>query len=431
MTDVTVLPPSEHALYGASGAHRWGHCAASLAFSLDMPNRTSAFAAEGTMGHEVAAECLQKGGDCIDYVGRKYQIDGFDLEFSDDHALALQTYVDAVRQAIDDIDDPALIVMIEERVFFGDFIDVEDQFGTGDVILVSPMHGFVEVHDLKFGQGQRVTANDNEQLALYALGAVNLARDYGFEVDRAALYIHQPRLSAGYSEWRVTVDELKAVAERLKAAAAKSEHAIALVKKGEDIPAEYFTPGDSQCLWCEAKALCDAAADYVFEAMGCECDDFEDLTHTGTSIAIEKARKSDGKRIGMLLTKLDYVERWASAVRQHAAGMLAMGEEVDGFKLVEGGRGHRFWLDPKRAEEALRSLGLTEDMLFDKKMRTPAQSEAALRKLFPDQKISKRLAGELIADYVDQPDGKPVMVQQDDPRPPMDTSDVSFDDIST
>ena len=62
------------------------------------------------------------------------------------------------------------MILIEQRLDFSHI--VPEGFGTGDVIILCD--DYVEVIDLKYGKGVPVSAQDNPQARLYALGAINL-----------------------------------------------------------------------------------------------------------------------------------------------------------------------------------------------------------------------------------------------------------------
>lgn len=61
------------------------------------------------------------------------------------------------------------LILIEERVDFSPY--VPDGFGTRDIILIYGDR--LEVIDLKGGKGVKVSAVENPQMRLYALGAIN------------------------------------------------------------------------------------------------------------------------------------------------------------------------------------------------------------------------------------------------------------------
>ena len=99
MADVRVIPPGKHAELGASSSERWLNCAGALVLSKDTLRPTpSEVAAEGTVAHFIAAECLQLGADADSYIGDKFEADGF--QFTVDRAMAesIQVYLDNIAE---------------------------------------------------------------------------------------------------------------------------------------------------------------------------------------------------------------------------------------------------------------------------------------------------------------------------------------------
>ncbi|EDC5746108.1 DUF2800 domain-containing protein, partial [Salmonella enterica subsp. enterica serovar Sandiego] len=136
-------------------------------------------------------------------------------------------------------------LLVEQRVDFSHIVGVEESFGTADGVIIAGNE--LQIHDLKYGKGVRVDAEQNEQLQLYALGALEqFSMLYDFETVR--LFIHQPRLNH-VSEWALTVEELQAFGERAQEAAANVivMFNIADCEGVETLPLENFTPGEKQC----------------------------------------------------------------------------------------------------------------------------------------------------------------------------------------
>ena len=62
------------------------------------------------------------------------------------------------------------VVLVEQRLDFSKY--VSDGFGTGDCIIVAD--GTMTICDYKHGKGVEVSAENNPQMMLYALGAYEL-----------------------------------------------------------------------------------------------------------------------------------------------------------------------------------------------------------------------------------------------------------------
>ena len=128
---------------------------------------------------------------------------------------------------------------------------VPDGFGTADVVILSK-HS-IRVIDLKFGKGVPVTAVDNTQLRLYALGAYSKFKEEWPEIKEVSYTIHQPRLES-ISTDGTSVSKLLDWANYY----VKSKAKKAWSGSGDFLPGEW-------CQFCKAKAQCRARADFNSE----------------------------------------------------------------------------------------------------------------------------------------------------------------------
>jgi hypothetical protein len=167
---------TEHALLSASGAHRWMACPGSIRLSEGVPERTSAYAEEGTAAHEIAARCLRAG-----------RRDALGIAPDAEMAAAIDIYLDAVWAAV----EPGDQLLVEHRVDLRPLDPPVPMYGTADAIVIKPRRRQLHVIDLKFGVGVPIEAAGNPQGRYYALGALLAFPEHA--VDTVEITIVQPR----------------------------------------------------------------------------------------------------------------------------------------------------------------------------------------------------------------------------------------------
>ena len=165
-----------HARLSPSGSKKWFACPGSITLEAPIPNKSSTYSDDGTAMHEVAAWCLtehrrasQRVGDYI-VVSAKGEPER-KVKFTDEMADLVQGYVDAIRFI-----GIGNLLLVEQRVEFSEFVQVPNQFGTADAIVLDDREGELGVYDLKTGRTP-VEVIKNTQLMFYALGALALLRD--------------------------------------------------------------------------------------------------------------------------------------------------------------------------------------------------------------------------------------------------------------
>ena len=417
-----------HAKFSPSAAHRWIPCPGSMILEKNIANTSSVHADEGTAAHFLASECLERERNAADFLDCFIVVKngnaawdnenaetrtGFcvDLEMSEN----VQKYLDAVRSQADGND-----LLIEQRVNFSDFIDAENAFGTGDAIIIGQSE--IQIHDLKYGRGVKVDAENNEQLKLYALGALS---DFGMFGDftHARLVIHQPRLNH-VSESVVSIEDLYDFAHRAK----NTVQMIKAIDAGTAIfeAKDMLNPGEKQCHWCKAKATCPALIEHVIETVAGE---FDDLSTCDLEVeikqAVEDVLQHENQLLAKLYAALPLIESWSKAVADAVSSKLHSGEHVPGYKLVQGRAGNRTWANAEDAEQVLKNMRLKVEEMYDLKLISPTNAE----KLQKAGVIGPRQWTK-VQDLIVRPEGKPTVAHESDKRPALDINPLNdFDNV--
>ncbi|CAI2068921.1 DUF2800 domain-containing protein [Serratia quinivorans] len=414
--------PETHARLSPSGAEKWMNCPGSLAMEVGLVDEGSEFALEGTAAHALA-ECvlrnrldptlagvaLNGGQMAADYIGTyplaKGEGDSAGPQVTDDMADFVQRYIDTVWALADGND-----LLVEQRVDFSDVVGVPGQFGTADAVIITPTE--LQVHDLKFGRGVKVDAENNKQLQLYALGALE---QFGMlqDFETVRMFIHQPRIG-NESEWAVSVAELRAFGElaREAAAAAIVTANIAECEGIDTLPADVFNPGEKQCRWCKAAGgLCKAEAQQHLDSMA---GDFVDLTQPlapQLATAGQRVAVLTPEELAALYQQMDAIEGFCKGVRGRVNSELTAGHVVPGYKLVEGKKGNRAWRDEEAARVMLKeTFRYKNEEVFNFKLISPTEAEKLVKKEKP-RRWTK------VEALIIRADGKPSVAPESDPRP--------------
>lgn len=371
---------SGHALLSASSASRWMKCTPSARMGSGYPETTSIYAEEGKQAHALAENWLNS------WLTGKATLHEPDL--TNDMLEAVRYYVDLCIEKINKAraQTPDAKILLEQRLDFSDW--VVDGYGTGDLIIVSD--GLLEIVDLKFGKGVKVSAENNAQMKLYALGAYSR---YGtlYEFDSICMTIVQPRIDALSSEV-CRVSELLAWGEEIKPIAQQAF-------KGEGD----FVPG-SHCQFCLAKVHCRARAE---ENMRLVIYDFA------------TADKLEDIEIADILVQADRLQEWAADLQKYALVQAIAGKDWPGWKLVAG-RATRKYIDADLVADRLKGAGYPEAILFERKML----GLTAMEKV-----IGKKKFSELAKDLIITPAGKPALAPESDKRQPIDRKSVTLKDF--
>ncbi|MBR0577226.1 DUF2800 domain-containing protein [Proteiniclasticum sp. BAD-10] len=372
------MPAKGHALLSASSSERWLRCPPSARLCESYDDKGSNYAAEGTDAHELCEYKLRRalGMEAKDPTEN---LTWFNEEMAD-CASGYATYIlEQVEAAKQNCADP--VVLIEQRVDFSRW--VESGFGTADCIIIAD--GTLQICDYKHGLGVLVSAEKNPQMQCYALGALELF-DGIYDIDTVRMTIYQPRRD-NVSTYELSKDELYLWADEVL----KPTADLAFAGDGNFFCGEW-------CGFCKAKYDCRARADANLELARY---DFK-LPPLLTDEEVEE-----------ILTRVDDLVAWATDIKEYALQQAISGKEWNGWKLVEG-RSNRKYTNETAVANTVSSAGYDP---YDHKVL----GVTAMQKL-----LGKSRFDELLAAYIEKPQGKPTLVPESDKRPVMNTAKNDF-----
>ena len=378
-----------HALLSASGAYRWLKCPGSARLEDKFEDEPSIYAAEGTLAHEMAELKIIKHFTA-DLRPSEFKKRMNELKKNELYSAEMDRYTNEYRDYINDIYlsfESKPFFLAEQRVDFSSY--VPEGFGTVDCTLVGDK--VIHIFDLKYGKGVPVTAENNPQGMLYALGTY-LEQSAIDEIEKVVIHIIQPRIK-NTSSFEISSEELLEWAESIKDVAQKAY-------KGSN----EFHVGE-HCGFCKANGNCRKQAEKYM--------DIE---------VIDPALLTD-EEIGEGLAKVKELSKWAKKFEDYALVRAQNGGNVKGWKLVAGRGGNRTFTDKAVAAQLLEEVGLDREEIY----KTELISVTAAEKLLGEETLYK-IAG----NYIQKPEGKPTLATLDDKRPALELrtpADVFKDNI--
>ena len=370
--------PTNHALLSASSSARWIACPPSARLTENYEDKGSIYAAEGTAFHLLGEARLKQAlgipaEDPIENLS-------FYNEEMEECAQGYATYIlELLEEVKHTCTDP--VVLIEQRVNFSRW--VKNSFGTIDCAITADK--VLHIIDMKAGRGVEVSAKGNSQLRLYSLGCLEIF-DGIYDIEEIRMHIYQPRLG-NISVDSITKDELLKWAEEVVVPKAE----LAYEGLGD------FNCGE-HCRFCKAKAECRERAN---TNLALAKFDFK------TPALLEDAEIAD------ILGKLDAFTAWASDIKEYALQQAISGKEWSGWKLVEG-RSTRKYTNEALVASTVESAG------FD------PYEHKVLGITSMQKMLGKSRFEELLAPYLEKPQGKPTLVPASDKRPAMNTAKNDF-----
>ena len=409
--------PETHAVLSASSAARWLACPPSAMLAAQAEKTTSEYAEAGRLAHAIG-----------ELKARKYFLEGIgprkfagamkklkeDPHYDPAMDSATDLYLDTLKeQAITFESTP--FVALEVRVDYGDV--APGGYGTSDAVLIGG--DTIVVCDYKNGSGVPVDAEWNEQMMLYAYGALRtFGPIFGDTIEKARLVIIQPH-AGGVKTWETTRADLETWAHEVVAPAA----ALAAEGKGD------FCAGD----WCDShfcpvRATCRARVAYLLEAGKHQGAEPAGNRQPSEVAAYEVAREINpdlppllsDEEVGQVLTRAKELSKWIKSLEEYVNKALLAGKPIPGWKLVLG-RSSREWTGgPDAAFAKLQEAGIPEAVLYKREPLSPAAVEKA---------VGKEAYRETVEALVTINPGKPTPVEASDKRPEWTPAEAVFQPI--
>lgn len=368
----------EHALLSPSSSSRWLNCTPSARLAENAENKSSVYAEEGTLFHEICEYCLAQWNAGV------WEPDPFGEELpelKDDHLMHplfkqemfkhARNYCDFVMNENYNLEksDGACKMLLEEKVDISEY--APECFGSVDCQLVG--RDTLIIIDLKYGEGVKVYAERNTQMMLYALGAIKGKPS----IKTIRLVIAQVRLNH-FDVWETSANDLLQWADKVLKPTAKK----AFAGNGEQKLGDW-------CGFCPVKAQCR-------KQYGAVVSDFDKYEYPELLTEDE---------ICDLIEKIDKYKGWLESVNKFVYDEALRGHKWKGYKLVSG-RSSRVITD----EEAIRQDLLSKKYLEDEIFNIELKGIGDLEKL-----VGKKQFSALYGQYVKSKPGNPKLVPDSAP----------------
>lgn len=347
-----LSPPPEHFLYGASTAHRWmsDACPGCIRHIAGRSSPESEHARRGTAAHSYAELCLKQNLDPVEHFNSVSSIEinvkGKFVTLDEEDAEAVKVYVDLVNS----YRKLGFDIFIEHK------FDLRERFkkplgGTADCVVYDPKTKTLYVIDYKHGAGKMVKVRDNRQLKYYALATL---LTLGLLVDKVISVVVQPRCLDSDAAVRSACYDVIDMLE--------FQHDIVESVELAESPDAPLRVGE----WCQ---FCPGEVD---------CPEKEKQRNEVAKMEFTPVNQYSPEKLRAALDMIPSLESWISAVHEYAYAEAMKGRPPLGHKLVEK-RANRKWVDDAIAVSFLKSCGLTDDDIYTRKLKSPAQAKKLVK----------------------------------------------------
>ena len=412
------MSATNHAILSASSANRWLHCPPSALLAAQFPRTSSKYAEAGTLAHSIGE--LKARKYFLEPMGpQDYQKRLQTLKESPyyDRAMDGNTdfYLDYLKSLSMSYASPPFVAL-EVRVDYSRY--VPEAFGTADCIMIGESR--MCVVDYKNGSGVQVEAENNPQMMLYALGALETySMIYGDTIKDIRLAIVQPNIGEPKA-WDATTAYLREWGETV----VKPTAALAWEGKGDFCPGDWCDSG-----FCPAKATCKARAMKLLELEplkdrapeGQLSDADRELAKEECDVDLTDKLLTDAE-IGDILTRAQGLSKWVKALEDYALSAILKGRDIPGFKAVLGRSSSQWAGGPDKAFEILKERGVEEAILWKREPVTVA----GLKK-----ELGKKVFDAVSDGLVEKKPGSPALALESDRRKAYVAASNAFKPVET
>lgn len=379
-----------------SSADRWVTCTASPRFIManadKLPPSDTVYNQEGTTAHEVAAALLQNREpdpkECPTPVTPEMRR----------HAWDYMEYVNGLGSDM----------LVEQML---PLWYSEGRHGKVDAAVKATGH--FHIVDYKYGQGVIVDPFENLQGAIYArlcYRFISSQQHVNGSLAEApvSIHIYQPRgrgaEDSPFHVWDTTWGEILDFTKKV------TDAAELILSNGDT----EFKPSEKACRFCEAnlvvqgdapgttKMLCPALQKNVEKAI-------QVLPPIGKKMKFVSAEAVPVEQLIGVLEHGEAIKKWVDDLKEYALGYMKVGGTIEGFKLVLGRQGNRYWVNPEQAAQILlKDTHLREKEVYETSVISPGGAEKLLGK--------KALTLDLL-NLINRSEGKPTIAPVGDKRP--------------
>jgi len=351
------------------------NCAGSVYLSQTVPAKEDTeFTREGTIFHDWAAKTVLHGPEILKDCPDKEMIF---------HAANYGAFVKKLDKKVGGFDE----AWVEQKVHYNKYM-----FGTADFCALYANRSRLILLDAKYGSGVGVLATENFQLIAYLLCVI--AHHKLQNLEKATMIIYQPRARDGEGNvrhWTIYGQDIDEWQDRFDLGI----HDCVEVAEGRAVPT--YNAG-SHCFWCVAKPVCKAFSDNVREeSMGL----IAPLPEASLP-ALPDPNRLTLDQISKLLAIEPRVKELYKSLKPFASSMIMQGNNIPGFKMVEGKSNRKWIADEKKVEVTLKALGATD--IWKKKLVGLGE-------------IEKQIGKGKINSITVKPPGKPTLAAEEDKRP--------------